>query len=239
MKNMSKIVVFILLGFLSFVVNSQDLTFPAWEDTVHGTTEDWLITAHEKDVVNTSGISLSLKVKKNQLVTVNSTEYYFCWGPTCQTSADTISSETVTIVVNDTNGTFINYAKVKGLGENAGISNIEYCFFETGNLISDFCINQYFDVSYISAINEGNVIRNPKSFKLTSSANTILVTLEKDSRDAQVNVYDMQGRVVASQNALNASSISLSTVGLPAGNYIINVQDENIIIGSKQIILIQ
>jgi hypothetical protein len=49
----------------------------------------------------------------------------------------------------------------------------------------------------------------------------------------------MQGRVVASQNALNASLISLSTVGLPAGNYIINVQDENIIIGSKQIILIQ
>ena len=236
---MNKLILITFLGFLSFVSNSQDLTFPAWEDTVHGTTEDWLITSHEKDVINTSGVVLSLKVKKNQLVTVNSTEYYFCWGPTCQTSTDTISSEIVTIAVNDTNGSFISYAKVKSLGENAGVSNIEYCFSETGNLISDFCVSQYFDVSYISAINEEKVTRKPAEFKLTSFANTILITLEKDSRDAQVNLYDTQGRFVASQSALNASAISLSTVGLPAGNYIINVQDENVIIGSKQIILLQ
>ncbi|MBL4624844.1 MAG: T9SS type A sorting domain-containing protein [Flavobacteriales bacterium] len=236
---MNKLVIILLAGFLSFVGQSQDLTFPNWTDTVVGATTDWEVTSYEKDVINTSGMVLSLKVEKNPLVTIGTTDYYFCWGLTCQDADDTISSETVIIAPNDTNGTFISYARIKSDGGNAGISTIEYCFFETTGTIADFCINQYYDVSYVNSITEMNVKSSHIAFNIISSKNNMLISLDKESRNIQVSVYDINGRLVAQQYSSNSRDINLSTAGLPNGSYIVNVLNGNESLGSKNIILLQ
>ena len=234
---MKKAIFSILIGIISMGLSAQDLTFPNWVDTVTGTTLEWEITAHELDVINISGMTLSLKVEKNPIVTIGTTDYYFCWGPTCQSAADTLSSETVTIANNDTNGTFINYARIKSSSGNAGFSTIEYCFFETNGAIADFCINQYFDVSYVSGIAEKEVKEQP--FTVSSSQGAVLVSVNEPTENLSVNIYDTTGKLVASQSSTGTRNITVSTNGLPAGGYIVSVVSNKKTIGSKSVILLQ
>ena len=59
-------------------------------------------------------------------------------------------------------------------------------------------------------------------------ANTNSVVIIRSSKNtlSQVNVYDITGKLVASQRG-NATQISLSTAGLIQGMYLCNVLDAN------------
>ncbi|MBL4652688.1 MAG: T9SS type A sorting domain-containing protein [Flavobacteriales bacterium] len=234
---MKKVAFSILVGILSTGLFAQDLTFPNWVDIVTGTTLEWNITSYGMDVINTSGMSLSLRVEKNQIVTVNTTGYYFCWGPTCQDTDDTLSTETVVMADGDTNTTFLSYARISSNSSNAGISTIEYCFFDINGDIADFCVNQYFDVSYVSGLLESEI--KEQSFKVSAQRGAVLVSVNKATENLRVNIYDTTGRLVSSQVSSDMRNVRVSTEGFPAGGYVVSVVSSQKVIGSKSVILLQ
>lgn len=233
---MKKIVLALFIGFLTLGSFAQDLTFPNWKDTVHGTSDDWTIDSHQMDVINTSGQSLTLMVEKNIVTSVGNTEYYFCWGTACEGSADTLSSQSVTIAAGDTNSSFINYCLIKSDAANEGVSKIEYCFFESGGSVN-VCVDQYFDVAHVSSVQDVKIAK--EEFKIIPGNGLMTILIENHFDDFDIQLYDMSGRLVVQQKAVSTNSALISTQGLDSGSYIVKLSSENAVIGSKKILLVQ
>lgn len=68
------------------------------------------------------------------------------------------------------------------------------------------------------------------------SMGTFFIKFDKEARNAKLILSDMLGNKVTELNKLNTNVVQLSTVGLMKGTYLINIYEENMLIGRSKII---
>jgi len=167
-------------------------------------------------VKNTTSDSMSVKVKKVLLDTVQGTINTFCWGY-CVTPEIFESPDPVVIhagVIDSIN--FSGHYYPKGL---LGISTIRYVFFDSDNPSDTVCVNINFDtypegIDYLSNVTLSNAYPNPANTTVNFPYSVL-----KNS-NAKLIIWNILGSVVKEVDITgNSGTLSLNTSELADGVY--------------------
>lgn len=204
---MARIFTTILILMSITLVNAQDILIKENGTTVNGQTLNFPVSnlnaTHEKhlDIVNNTSSSMDIRVEKNVISEVSGSSNTFCWGIYCYPNFATVSDPQTITAGEVYSGFYGEYVP----DNNAGITTIEYTFFEDGGSGPSETITVNYDGTVSIDEDETQVTEvypNPaaNSFKI-----------EAAKANSEIRVFDIIGKEIAQfKNVTNEKTINCS-----------------------------
>lgn len=226
---MRKIVITLLLLNV-LLLNAQTLLVTG-ENSIF-TSDPCLTTNAYLDVKNISSQTLEIKCEKNIISQPAGTSNYFCWGGTCYSPNQSISSASLVLQSGEGNdNSFGGYFDAFCAIESA---NVEYCFYPISDPSDRTCVTVTYNSSTTNVLEEvfglNNFFPNP-----TSEA-TIRVNY-KARENSYLKFIDILGAEVKSIKLSNLGSQSINIGELSKGIYFGNLVCNDKIIDIKKLII--
>ncbi len=194
----------------------------------------------EWHVQNISDSFIEVRARRNVISAVQGSTNYFCWG-VCFTETTNVSpmSQAQDMNPNQINTSFYAHYKPQG---NAGVTTIEYCFFNAANEADQTCqtVQYCVDAACIVGIEEtsndiqlGEVSPNP-----VKTIASIPYTISGSAKNAKFVVYDMVGKVVKESALSNKSGmILINGVEFETGVYLYTIIADGKSVSTKRMIV--
>ncbi len=182
-------------------------------------------------IINTTGASKTVKVRRTVLSAVPGSSNLFCWD-LCYSPSTSLSSGSVTIAPGDTTMLFYGDYEPNGF---AGTSYIRYKFFNQADTTDAVSITIKFTAGSLSIEDEpvvlANVYPNPAS-QFINFDYTI------GNNNASISIADMTGKIVKNINLPeNSTKQVISLDGFMDGIYIYTFYADNKAIATKKFIV--
>lgn len=194
----------------------------------------------EWHVQNISDSFMEVRARRNVLSAVPGSTNYFCWG-VCFTETTNVSpmSQAQDMNPGQVNTTFYAHYKPQG---NAGVTTIEYCFFNAANEADQTCqtVQYCVDAACIVGVEEtsndiqlGSVSPNP-----VHTLASIPYSISGNTNTAKFVVYDMVGKVVK-ESALTSKSgvILINGSEFETGVYLYTIIADGKSVSTKRMIV--
>ena len=212
---MKKTLLFILFGLFINTVYAQNIQLLEPVTYKQGNASEILyIKMHVK---NNSASSMDVFTKRSIVSLIPGHLSYFCFGITCYPPSVNTSPDNITLAPGQEDTSIKTYIDPRG---EIGSSTVNYCIYNVAKTDSA-CLTMVYDIATATGIINNSHKKFVKVFPNPATTELKLVyNAEKQYSNTELQIIDLQGRIVYSENVSNVQGlINVNVSGMNSGIY--------------------